>query len=265
VRLYYEVARRAFRQQLAYRAAALAGIITNAAFGCFKALIFIALYRSQGGQSVGGYDVRDALTFVWLAQGMIAVAAIWGWYDIAQTITTGAVATDLSRPYDYFTFWYARDCGRAAAQMLLRGVPSLLIGALLFQLRFPTQPGQWVLFAVSLLLAVTVSFALRFLLNLGAFWWLDFRGIAGLWNLLVTLLSGFELPLVYFPDWLRGVCDVLPFRGIIQTPADIFLGKATGGAALALIGRQALWAAVLVVCAQLMVLVATRKVVIQGG
>ncbi len=121
------------------------------------------------------------------------------------------------------------------------------------------------LFTVSLVLAVTVSFALRFLVNLGAFWWLDFRGIAGLWNLLVTLLSGFELPLVYFPDGLRAVCNVLPFRGMIQTPADIFLGKATGGDALALIAQQALWAAVLVVGAQLMVLVATRKVVVQGG
>lgn len=263
--MYIEVARRAFRQQLAYRAAALAGLVTNAAWGCFKAFIFIALYRSQAGQSVGGYDVRDALTFVWFAQGMIAVAAIWGWYDIAETITTGAVATDLSRPYDYFTFWYARDLGRAACQLLLRGAPSLLIGVALFGARFPTAPGQIALFALSLVLAVTVSFALRFLLNLGAFWWLDFRGVSGVWNLLITLLSGFELPLVYFPGWLRGVCDVLPFRGIIQTPADIFLGKALGGDALALIARQALWVAVLVVCGELMVLVATRKVVVQGG
>jgi len=265
MRLYVEVARRAFQQQLAYRAAAIAGIITNAGFGCFKALIFIALYRSQNGQSVGGYDLRDALTFVWFTQGMITVIAIWGWYDIAQTITTGAVATDLSRPYDYFTFWYARDLGRAACLMLVRWVPSFLIGVVLFQVWFPTNPAQLALFTVSLVLAVTVSFALRFLVNLGAFWWLDFRGIAGLWNLLVTLLSGFELPLVYFPNGLRAVCDVLPFRGMIQTPADIFLGKATGGDALALIARQAMWAVVLMVGAQLMTRVATRKVVVQGG
>ena len=265
MRLYVEIARRAFRQQLTYRAAAVSGLLTNAGWGCFKAFVFIALYRAREGATIVGYDVRDALTFVWFAQAMIAPIAIWGWYDIAQTITTGAVVSDLSRPYDYYAFWGARDAGRAAAQILLRGVPSLALGAVFFGIRFPTEPVQIALFAVALVLALVTSFALRFIANLWAFWLLDWRGIAGLWNLLITLLSGFELPLAFFPDWARPVVDALPFRGVVQTPADLFLGHVAGGDALALIGRQGLWAAALVAGGYVMVGAATRKVVVQGG
>lgn len=265
MRLYVEVARTGFRQQLTYRAAAISGLLTNAGWGCFKAFVFIALYRAREGATVAGYDLQDALTFVWFAQAMIAPIAIWGWFDIAQTITTGAVVTDLSRPYDYYTFWFARDMGRAAAQILLRGVPSLAIGAVFFGIRFPTDPAQLALFAVALCLAIATSFALRFIVNLWAFWLLDWRGIAGLWNLLVTLLSGFELPLAFFPDWSRPVLDALPFRGLIQTPADLFLGHAAGGDALNLLTRQAAWLVALVLVGQLLVTTATRKVVVQGG
>ncbi len=265
VRLYIEIARRAFRQQLTYRAAAISGLLTNAGWGCFKAFVFVALYRAREGAEIVGYDLRDALTFVWFAQAMIAPVAIWGWFDIAQTITSGAVVSDLSRPYDYYAFWFARDAGRAAAQILLRGVPSLVIGAAFFDIRFPTDVAQIALFAVALALALVTSFALRFIVNLWAFWLLDWRGIAGLWNLLITLLSGFELPLAFFPEWARPVVDALPFRGIIQTPADLFLGHAAGVDALALIGRQAMWVAALVVGGYLLVGAATRKVVVQGG
>lgn len=256
---------RAFRRQLTYRAAAVSGVITNSFFGCIRAFVFIALYRARGGATVAGYNLADAITFVWLGQGLIAVVAIWGWWDVADTIRTGAVVTDLSRPYDYWSYWFARDAGRAAAQILMRGLTSFAVGAVLFGVSLPRSVGQWALFAVGLELAIIVSFGLCFIFNLLSFWLLDVRGIGGIWNALVILLSGFHLPLVYFPSGLRAICEALPFAAIIQTPADLFLGHLTGLAAVNALARQALWAVVLIVASRVLVRVATRKVVVQGG
>ncbi len=265
MRLYIAVAARSFQRILTYRAAAVSGTLTNIVFGCIRAYVFVALYRSGAAAQVGGYDLRDALTFTWLTQGLISVMAIWGWWEIADTIRSGAVLTDLSRPYDYFTFWFARDLGRASCQMLLRGVPMIVFGAVLFGARLPDSAGQWAMFAVSLALGIAISFALRFIVNLGAFWLLDIRGVGGIWNLLVTLMSGFELPLVYFPPWLRAIADALPFHAMIQTPADLFLGKYSGAALWGVVGQQALWVVGLVAAAQMLTRAATRKVVVQGG
>jgi len=266
VRLYYEVALRSYRRWTAYRAATIAGVITNSFFGAIRAFVFIALYRARTDVDVAGYTLSDALMFVWLGQGLIAVLAIWGWWEIADSIKTGSVVTDLMRPYDYYAYWFARDIGRAVYHFFFRGLTSFLIGALLFRVAvLPATPAQWLLFACSLVCATVTSFAFRFILNIAAFWLLDIRGIGGIATIVVTLLSGFELPLVYFPGWLRVLCDVLPFRGMVQTPADVFLNHLTGQGAVAAIGLQLLWIAVLVLSGRALVVAATRKVVVQGG
>jgi ABC-2 type transport system permease protein len=263
VRLFYELARRSFRRWTAYRAATISGIITNGFFGCLRAAIFIALYRAHS--DVGGYDLQDAITFVWLGQGIIMVLYLWGWWEVADSIRTGSVVTDLARPYDYYAYWLARDIGRAVYHFLFRGVTTFALGALLFRVSVPGSTIQFLLFLVSVALAVLTAFAFRFIINISAFWFLDVRGVGGAAMIAVTLFSGFEVPLVYFPGWLRAIADALPFRGMVQMPADIFLGHLTGASALSAMALQIVWIAALVIAGRAMVQAATRRVVVQGG
>lgn len=263
MRLYYEVALRSFRRWMAYRAATLSGIITNSFFGAIRAFIFIALYHARG--EIAGYDLTDAITFVALGQGILMVLYLWGWWEIADTIKTGSVVSDLARPYDYYAYWLARDMGRAVYHLIARGLTSFVVIALIFGARLPASLGQWLLFAFSLVLATVTSFAFRFILNVSAFWLLDVRGVGGAATIAATLFSGFEVPLVYFPGWLRIISDILPFRGMMQTPADVFLNHLTGTTALGAFALQALWCIVLILAGRAMVVAATRKVVVQGG
>ena len=263
MRLYYEVALRSFRRWMAYRAATVSGVVTNSFFGCIRALIFIALYHARG--AIAGYDLTDAVTFVALGQGMLMVLYLWGWWEVADSIKTGSVVTDLSRPYDYYAYWLARDMGRAVYHLLFRGVTSFVVIALIFGARLPASLGQWRLFALSLALAAVTSFAFRFIVNISAFWLLDVRGVGSAAAIAATLFSGFEVPLVYFPGWLLLVSNILPFRGMMQTPADIFLNHLTGAGALTAFAVQIVWGAALILAGRAMVIAATRKVVVQGG
>jgi ABC-2 type transport system permease protein len=52
---------------------------------------------------------------------------------------------------------------------------------------------------------------------------------------------------------------------MVQTPADVWMGKVTGVAALAHVALQLGWAAVLYVAAHGITQLATRRVVVQGG
>ena len=83
--------------------------------------MFIALYQSRG--EVGGYTLEDALAFTFITQGIAALLALWGSWPIAESVQTGEVATDLSRPYDYQFAWLAQDYGRAAFQFVARSTP----------------------------------------------------------------------------------------------------------------------------------------------
>ena len=262
VMLSVAVARTSFRQQLAYRGAALGGMVTNAVFGALLCSVYIALFSARGGSAIGGFDNSSTLTFVWLGQALIMPVMIWGSWDIAQMIRTGDIVSDLLKPYSFFGYWLSRDLGRAAAMVLMRAIPTFLIGWLFYALVLPGQPARWFGFALSVLLAVMLSFSLRFCFQIIAFWWTDIQGLRSTQTLIVNFFSGFLLPIAFYPGWLRPLMNVLPFRGMMMSPIDVWLGN---GNALILLLAQAAWLVVMLAAASLLFRLAVRKVVVQGG
>jgi ABC-2 type transport system permease protein len=120
VRLHWELARRGFARYAAYPGATVAGLFTNTFFGLLIAYVILAVYENR--IDVGGYDVVEAVTYVWLAQGLLSVVASFGssWYELGLRIRSGDIASDLQRPLDLQTTALATDAGRAFYQLLFR-------------------------------------------------------------------------------------------------------------------------------------------------
>ena len=64
----------------------------------------------------------------------------------------------------------------------------------------------------------SISFTLRYLLNLIAFWSVDIRGFIGLYFVVVAPLCGLVVPVHLFPDWLRTIAYATPFPSMLQVP-----------------------------------------------
>jgi ABC-2 type transport system permease protein len=261
--LYFELARRGYRRYAAYPGATFAGVFTNTFFGFLQAYILLAVFHDRA--EVGTYDQADAVTYVWLAQGMLMTVYIWGWFEVALRIGSGDIATDMYRPVDFQLYWLAQDLGRGAYHAVFRGIPPFVVGALAFDVLLPGAASTWLLFLLSVALAVTVSFAFRFLFNLAAFWLLDYRGVGVLAMVASTFFSGMIIPIVFFPDWLRTLAWALPFASMVQAPIEVFLGKATGVELAGLLGLQAFWALALLLAGRAVFAAGTRKLVVQGG
>jgi ABC-2 type transport system permease protein len=264
--LYAVVAKLSFQRFSTYRAATAAGVFTNTVFGVIISYTYIALWRQH--PMLGGYDQADALTYAWLGQSLLMTVALFGGGfqdELAERVRKGDIAIDLYRPVHVQTWWLVSDLGRAAFQLLARGIPPTLFGAFLFHLRFPSSPLTWIWFLVSVFLAVLVSFGYRYLVALSAFWLVDSRGVDYLVSVSAMFMSGMTLPIVVFPGWLAGVAHGLPFAATIQAPIDVFLGVHTGADLAASMAVQAGWAAVLLAVGHVVTGLATRKVVVAGG
>jgi ABC-2 type transport system permease protein len=261
--LGFELARRGYRRYAAYPGATWAGVFTNTFFGFLIAYALLAVFDSR--ETVGDYDARDAVTYAWLAQGMLMTIYLWGWFDVALRVRSGDVATDLQRPLDFQGYWLAHDLGRALYHAVFRGIPPFLIGALVFDVLIPHDPRIWLAFVVSVTLAVVTSFAFRFIFNLVAFWLIDYRGAATLAMVASTFFSGQIVPIAFFPDWLALAAWALPFAAMVQAPIEIWLGHAQGLELLGLLGLQAFWAVVLLLIGRAVLAAGMRKLVIQGG
>jgi len=262
VRLDWEIAKRGWRRYAAYPWATAAGVFTNTIFGFIQAYVLLAVFHNRA--HVGNYDASDTVTYVWLAQALIMTVYAFGWTELALRIRDGSIATDLSRPLDPQRYWLAFDLGRAPYHLIFRGLLPFAVGAIVFQLHYPSLL-DLVAFFVSVILAVVVSLGFRFLYNSAAFWLVDIRGVVTLALTVSLFFSGMVLPLTFFPVWLRAIAHALPFAAIMQTPIDVWLGKHHGASLVGILALQAAWALVLLALGRVTLRFGAKKLVIQGG
>jgi ABC-2 type transport system permease protein len=263
MRLYYEIALRSFRRATVYRSSYIAGILTNAFFGVLRSFVYIGLYGAGG--AVAGFTLQDAISYTWVTQALISIGAGWVFSrELMGSIRTGDVVTDLSRPWNFYGYWLSQSLGERCFNLLVRGTLTYLIGVMYFGAA-RTGAAQWLGFVAAIGLALVLSFAFSFIVNMSAFWLLESSGVMMVANIMLSFFSGFLLPIAFFPAPLAALARALPFQAITGVPAQIFLGQ-IGGAGLArALLLQLGWSAALVGLGLLLLRAAMRKVVVQGG
>ncbi len=261
--VYLQVALKSFQRHLAYRAANLAGIVTNLFFGAVYVFIFLALYQGRG--QVGGLDARDAVTYATISQALLMVMSAFGSRELSEAIIKGEIAADLCRPLDTYLYWGAIDLGRAVYYLLFRGLPTYLLGAWLFHARMPAGIGIWPLFFAAMICGMLLSFAFRFIVSSLAFWTTDSRGINYLVSTSILFFSGFIVPLNFLPDALRSIVEWLPFRAMAHLPIMIYLGKAEAAELAMALGRELVWLIGLTLAGRRILRFTMCRLSIQGG
>jgi ABC-2 type transport system permease protein len=262
-RFYLQVALTAYRRQLVYRWANLAGLATNIFFGAIVSYVYIALFGAR--HATDGFSLRDTLRYIWLVQSIIMMVLPFGWFDLMLSIRTGEVVADLAKPCDFVWYWFSREAGRDLYYLIFRALPTYAAGMLLFGIGAPAEWQTWLAFASSLALAAALGIAFRFLYNVIAFWALETRSFGGFAQFLALFLGGSYVPVVFFPVWLKALTAWLPFGAMFNVPAQILDGKLDGlDLALAFINQLAWIVAITLACRGLTAL-AFRRVVAQGG
>lgn len=263
-RIYWRLLVAGFRRQSTYRLAALGGLVANATFGLLKVAILFATVRAAGGE-VAGYDVGAMSAYVWISQGMLGSVNLFGRSELADRIKTGDVAVDFLRPVDVQAATVVTEIGQGLFALIPRGIPSVLIGAVVVGMTLPTSPASWALGALSIPLGIAVSCTTVYLVTVAGFWLVDVRGLQILYMVVSGFLAGLFVPIWLFPDALLLVATLTPFPAMMMYPVDILSGRTSGLAALGLVGLQVLWLAVTVAVGQVATRAGRRVLEVQGG
>ena len=119
MRPYAAAFRARFLRLLQYRTAAWAGFATQCWWGGIKIMILAAFYDGAS-TSAASMPLAHAITYTWLAQGLLVLLPWSGDPEVAHAVRTGAVAYDRLRPVDAYALWFARSAGWIAARVLPR-------------------------------------------------------------------------------------------------------------------------------------------------
>lgn len=258
------IALAAIRERAAYRFdLATALLFSLMMMGLLHAL-WSAVYREAAGLAL---PVGGTLTYICLGQAFSFTRQ--GQHRaierVSQAIRTGDIGIDLLRPADFQARLLAESAGAFAVETLLVSLPAYLLARLAFGIAAPASPLAALGFAVSLLGAFLLAFALNFLVIVLAFWTTSTFGLVYARKAIVDVLAGAIIPLAFFPGWLRGVVLAMPFQGIVYTPASIYLGELEGGGLVGALGLQLFWVAALWALARALWAPSVRALDIQGG
>jgi len=208
---------------LEYRGAFFIYMINNVAVPVVSLLVWLTL----GEQGVAlPYNRGQFVTYYLLLSVVSLLTGVWLAPYLAENIRLGDLSPWLLRPAPYIL----RDIGNNVGEKIVKLpllLPLVALVALAFRddLRLPTDPRAWLLFALTVPLAATIAFLLDVVIGLLAFWLQDVRGLVRVRDLVATLLAGRFVPLALFPPGLKGLIDAQPFRYTLSFPLEVVTGR----------------------------------------
>jgi ABC-2 type transport system permease protein len=84
-------------------------------------------------------------------------------------------------------------------------------------------------------------------------------------RVMVDLFSGVVVPIAFFPGWLSGIMQWLPFQAITYLPSSVFTGRTPLSEAAGVFGVQALWFGLLLIPIAITWRAARKRLYVQGG
>lgn len=259
---YLSLALAATQQAVAYRLSTVSSIIGS----FFWVAILYYLWRAAfaGSAAIGGFTWPEMRTYILLAYGINALIGFASASRMMYAIRTGDIVIDLIRPLNYLRVQLALTAGAAVIEAVASGLIIILLGVAIHAVP-PASPLAFVLFVASLLLGFVTKFLLVFTISLLCFWTINSTGLNWAQGAVISLLSGTLVPIALLPGWLQAIANVLPMRGIVATPAGIYLGQYTGWTLAGVLALQVAWLAALWLAADRAWPRAFRAVEIQGG
>ena len=256
-----------FTAGLQYRAAAMAGVATQFAWGFLTVLLYKAFWEADPASFPMG--IAQVTSYMWLRQAFLALFNSWtvdG--SILSDITGGNIAYELVRPLDIYALWFTKNFSMRAANVTLRFLPVLIVAAVVpapFGMRLPAGIPAALGFLATMILGAFVTCALIMFIYIFTFFTMQPLGVRMVFNAITDFCGGNLVPLPFFPPALAAALEWTPFADMQNIPFRIYSGHIAGWDILRCMGLQVFWLAVLVPAGMLLMKKALKRAVIQGG
>lgn len=231
-----------------------------------------AVYNSSMDAVINGYTFKELISYT-------IIVHIFGFTMIGETMDTisdeiqkGQISMSLIKPISYRLRFTFGAFGALIASNIVIGIPLLTVATIILTVNgfmTITSPGafliQIVLFFVAQLFARLLYDVVEYIFGLVSFYTMASFGLNQIREVIINFLSGILIPIAFFPEWAGTIVEYLPFVGMAQNPALIYLGRMSIQDALAALALQAVWIVALELFAHWFFQKAIKIVTIQGG
>ena len=164
----------------------------------------------------------------------------------------------------YFQYYFGINLGEIAFAIVI-GVATFIICAIFWQLALPANLLDFFLCIFVMLLGIPITFFIQMIVGTVGFYTNSIWGMQILRKAIITIFSGIIAPISLFPMWFQNLSQYLPFKELIYTPINIWLGQVSYNEIILVIIKQIIWGFILYVIAKLFFNHAVKNITINGG
>lgn len=265
---YISIFKVTLMNNIQYRTAAIAGILTQVFFGLVYIMVYLAFYKS-GTTKALPMTWKELASYLWLNQIFFTLIYIWQKdKNLLEMIKNGNISYELCRPINFYKKWYATMYGTRLAAVLLRFFPVLLVAFLLpepYKMNLPINLISLVLFLISLLISSLLVTSVCLIIHIITMFIIDERGIMAMLMVTGEIFSGSVIPISFFPNFLKRIAYLLPFRYISDIPFRIYSGNISITNSIPNLINAILWLITMIILGYILSKKAIKKAIIQGG
>lgn len=224
--------------------------------------VWQAIYNQTG--DAGGFSISQMVTYYILVVTFSSIAT-WGInQDMAHSIRNGQINKELLNPITYFQYYFGMDLGELAFATII-GFATFIICSLFWQLTLPTTIMNFVLCFVVMILGIPITFFIQMIVGTIGFYTNSIWGMQILRRAVIQIFSGIIAPITLFPTWFQKLSNVLPFKELIYTPINIWLGNVAMNEIFFIVLKQIIWGFILYAIAKAFFNHAVKNITINGG
>lgn len=256
-----------FGMGLQYRAAALAGVATQFAWGLMEIIIYSAFYKS--GSDAFPMTMQATASYIWLQQSFLMLFMTWFVEnEIVDAIQSGGFAYELCRPIDLYHMWFSRTVANRLSSAVLRCLPILVVAFFVpapYGLVLPPDVDTFLLFLLTICMGFLVTVSLCMLVYVLTFFTMSPKGLQIFSVTIIDFMSGGVIPIPFFPDGIRRVLELLPFGSMQNVPFRVYSSDIAGEECVEAVLIQIFWFVAITILGRVLCGIAVRRVRVQGG
>lgn len=264
---YLSFFRLRFIMGLQYRAAALAGIVTQFAWGMMLIMIFRAFYRTDS--AAFPMTLSATSSYIWLQQAFLAFFSAWMMEsEIFDSILNGNIAYELCRPISIYNMWFSRSIANRLSRAVLRCFPILFVAVFIpspYGIAAPAGPLHFMLFLITLILGLMVMVSFCMLIYVLTFFTVSPQGLRVLFYSTIEFFSGAIIPLPFFPEKVQRIMELLPFAAMQNVALRIYSGSMSRPEMEKAVILQIFWLAAITFIGKGLCQLAEKRITVQGG
>ena len=272
LRRYFALTRSSILEQLHFRLGTFITFLGNVIYLTLVYFLWKSIYASSGKDTVAGMSFNDTLIYLVLATALFNFLEMFIVWDMSRKIQSGEIILHLLKPMGFksYTFW--SYFGANVVTFFLTFLPTFVIIDVLTGGAIQLNT-NCLFFVISVAMALIINFNIDMFVATICLYTESTWGINIVKESIVLLFSGATIPLVFFPQALRKVVALMPFRSIYDTPLNILLmkdgynlsgGPIEGGLLEAML-IQFFWCIVLSIISTLFWKVSVRQITVNGG